>query len=600
MPDDLRMYDAPMRSPSLALAGLVAGLTIVGCKRQQIDAPCLPGSGYSVDGKKHRLGDAAPTYDPDNDVVVRPLGAAGLYVEWRGNGVLISPQFTGYPTNAATAATRRVSPDAKAIAAGLAHIDKSAVQAILVGSASYDRLADVVAIAKALPSADVFVNESGRNIMAAHIEGLEGRTSGAKKIRVRSMNGEDRPRLGSQAVWLRGSDGTEIPIRVRAFPLPTPDAEPQAELEDEWKRVRLGDFFEGRRHAFVVDMFDATRANAMFRMLVVGSGSEVSLADTGTSELDLVVAGLRMHAADGNGPSELLEDTRAAHVMFIDYATDDGKGRLALHPDLEREWIGESLCAVDRALKDTGLQQRAPRNRNGSMHGDYWTMPLPGEWMVISAALEGAAGQVASDPLVEARDGALAQVNDLDLDGAQKTLAGAVAAARSGGRAKDPMLAPLLALQAAVVHSSTADAEQTTKLLSEAVALDYYVSVPIELRTDELAALVKHVQAATSQPTKPVIATPPKRDEQRGLLFKALVQVPLPDGAQMVLYWRKVGTKEYQSVEMHRFGNVVTGLVPATEHRGADVEYFIYAFDSAYKPLANDGDRDNPLKAFAD
>ena len=64
----------------------------------------------------------------------------------------------------------------------------------------------------------------------------------------------------------------------------------------------------------------------------------------------------------------------------------------------------------------------------------------------------------------------------------------------------------------------------------------------------------------------------------------------MPDGGLAALYWRKVGdTGDPAAEEMFVFSNVADFVLSADRHGDADLEYFIYAFDSNNAPVANMG-----------
>jgi len=193
---------------------------------------------------------------------------------------------------------------------------------------------------------------------------------------------------------------------------------------------------------------------------------------------------------------------------------------------------------------------------------------------------------------------AVEQFNNLELDAAQATLEGAISSAQAAGLAADPVLAPLLVLRGGIIYTNTGDRTATIAAFEEAIRVDYQAQLPIELRSDELQVLLDEARRRAGQaPMEGVLHEAPTSTLGGDLEFEALMGVPMPDGAQVALYWRKMGETDFQSVSMDMFGNLATATIPASEHGGSDIEYFIYAFDVNNQPLANKGDQDAPLMA---
>jgi hypothetical protein len=192
---------------------------------------------------------------------------------------------------------------------------------------------------------------------------------------------------------------------------------------------------------------------------------------------------------------------------------------------------------------------------------------------------------------------ALSQFGNLDLDAAVVTLDSAIARAQAAGLGNDAALAPLLVLKGGIVFSNTGDKGQTIAAFKEAVRVDHNAQLPIELRSPELQALLEEARKLTPPTaTDAIVHTPPAPVKGVDIELSALVNTPLPDNANVVLYWRKQGDKgEFKSVYMDLFGNSAAGKIAASEHGDSSIEYFFYAFDAGQKPLANRGDQDHPL-----
>ncbi|RMG95493.1 MAG: hypothetical protein D6705_13495, partial [Deltaproteobacteria bacterium] len=192
---------------------------------------------------------------------------------------------------------------------------------------------------------------------------------------------------------------------------------------------------------------------------------------------------------------------------------------------------------------------------------------------------------------------AMQQFNDLDLDGALATLDAAIAQAQAKGLASDPALAPLLVLRGGIIYSNTGDTAQTLVAFDAAVRADYYIALPIELRSEELQQLLDQARAQVPAPpaSEPIAHTPPTPEPGQDVEIQAHMRVTMLEGFQAGLYWRPKGESQFRSVAMETFGNLAWAVIPASEHQNKPIEYAIYAFDANQRPIANKGDTDNPL-----
>jgi hypothetical protein len=201
------------------------------------------------------------------------------------------------------------------------------------------------------------------------------------------------------------------------------------------------------------------------------------------------------------------------------------------------------------------------------------------------------------DDMKAAYDKALADANNLEYDAALGTLNGAIAAAESGGNSNDPVLASLYLLRAALIFSAEGSGAKDRILadLQRAVTLNYYVVVPVELRSDDLDKYMQQARKATgASPPQPITLRDPVQSCGEPLHFEVLLSVP--DGGTAALYWRKVGSGgDFVGTEMPAFSNVAEVDLPAADHGDSSIEYFIYAFDASSNPVANLGLQDQPL-----
>ena len=130
-----------------------------------------------------------------------------------------------------------------------------------------------------------------------------------------------------------------------------------------------------------------------------------------------------------------------------------------------------------------------------------WTLTL-GALMLALTSTPAWAGP--RDDMKAAYDNALVQANNLEYDAALGIINGAISTAESSGNGNDPVLASLYMLRAALTFSAQGHgaAPQILADLKRAVSLNYYVVVPIEMRSDDLAAYMQQARS-TSGATAP-------------------------------------------------------------------------------------------------
>ncbi|NVB42962.1 hypothetical protein G6O69_34390 [Pseudenhygromyxa sp. WMMC2535] len=220
----------------------------------------------------------------------------------------------------------------------------------------------------------------------------------------------------------------------------------------------------------------------------------------------------------------------------------------------------------------------------------------------VLAAIIGLAPQAAlaapRDDMKAAYDKALSQANnDLDYEGALSTINNAITSAINAGLGDDPVLASLYMLRAALTFTAEGHAAKDRIIadLKGAVILNYYVVVPVEMRSDDLAKYMEQArQASGLSAPQPITLREVSPTCGEDMHFEVLLSVP--DGGSAALYWRKQGdTGEFNGAEMAAFSNVAEVDVPASGHADANIEYFVYAFDASNNPVANLGLQDEPM-----
>lgn len=246
-----------------------------------------------------------------------------------------------------------------------------------------------------------------------------------------------------------------------------------------------------------------------------------------------------------------------------------------------------------------GIQNQRRRHRR-------WATVVAGASLVAmcwTSAPAFAAFMTPTDDVRDAYRQALEQLDELNIDGAISTLDVAITQAQAQGMAFDPALAPVYALRASMVYASAEDPDDTAvsdavgTMLETAVRLDYYVQIPIELRSTKLQTILDDVRAQAKPPVGAVTHEPPIYEEDQDLVFRARFNVSLPRGGSLVMYWRFIGeTGEYRADYMEPFGNLGLLTFTAEQHENRGIEYFFYAFNEEQQTLTNLGTKDDPLR----
>jgi hypothetical protein len=320
----------------------------------------------------------------DDTVLVRYLGVAGLYVEWRGVALLFGPYFTR--VSVLHAAFGKIEQDRAAIAKGLDGLDLDRVDAVLVGHAHYDHLGDVpVVLLDHAHSASVLVNRSGANMLSA-FPGL-----GPSVVALEPLDGH----------WLHLSDRHASPLPVRVLPLRSGHASLMAgyryapgEVEapwTSWDDKRHRDMREGLTFAFLVDLLDADGRPA-FRVHYQDAASDAPLGFPSEDVIaerpvDLAVTCMPSSWRANDYPQGILERTRARHVLVAHY--DDFFRPL----DRPVRFVGlltdrRAATFLEAVRTEMALPHHEPRGPDAPVcgpSGPAWTMPLPGEWLRFRA-----------------------------------------------------------------------------------------------------------------------------------------------------------------------------------------------------------------------
>ena len=132
---------------------------------------------------------------------IRYLGAAGLYLRWGEDSILLGPYFSN--PDLVRVLLGHWGMDRAAIERGLAGVPVSEVEAIFAGHSHYDHIGDLPAVLAMAEHARVFVNRSGVHALAPYAAEPQHGARGPCE------------RRGSGS---RGAHGERRPIRFFAVP----------------------------------------------------------------------------------------------------------------------------------------------------------------------------------------------------------------------------------------------------------------------------------------------------------------------------------------------------------------------------------------------
>jgi|SRR5947208_1745540 len=163
-----REFPARRRFPVWALLAALSLIGLAGCGhvvRPELAPNFVPNYGrFDFSQPPCRLS-PKPELGP-SDVGLRYLGAGGLYIEWQGHALLMSPFFSN--PGVSQVLFRPLASDARAVQKGLAGMDLSRVRAIAAGHSHYDHIGDLPLVAQEyVPRVPIYVNQTGANALAS-------------------------------------------------------------------------------------------------------------------------------------------------------------------------------------------------------------------------------------------------------------------------------------------------------------------------------------------------------------------------------------------------------------------------------------------------
>ncbi len=313
-----------------------------------------------------------------DEVEIRYLGAAGLYLRWGEDSILLGPYFS--KPSLARVLLGRGGLDRAAIDRGLAGVLVSEVEAVFVGHSHCDHIGDLPAVLARADHARVFVNHSGVHALAPYAAG-------------RSAALEDH---ANDWVWITREGGERRPIRFFAVPsehAPQVDhylwakGEVKQDWQQPWTGRRFHELKAGQTFALVIDLMSSDLKEVRYRLYYQdaanrqGVGEPPPFADG--HPYDLAVLCIASYDKAPGQPRAILRRLHPRHVLVTHY--DD----FFRPQDRPVRFVGLLTDAkVDRYLRtiqeELGGDAPAATGPTGPVCGPSaprWTMPLPGEWM---------------------------------------------------------------------------------------------------------------------------------------------------------------------------------------------------------------------------
>lgn len=364
---------------------VVAGvaMALANCHGHVIERIHAPNFGKDFDFRSPPCAPApaAPAEGGGEVVRVRYLAAGGLYLSWRGVGVLTAPFFSN--PGLFQVGLGRVRWREDAIDRHLAG-SPAPPAAIFAAHSHYDHVGDLVPILRRhAPAARLYVNRTGDHMLAPYPD-----------LRRRSEVLEAGP------AWQRVRDAAGRPLPVRYRALRSRHAPHlgrlhffRGTLDRDWRRewtdMHWREFREGEVFAFVFDLLDA-RDRVRFRLYANDAASpggwgvpDAALARERRFDLAAVVMA-SYYLADGY-PERLLRALRPRHVLAIHYEDffRSLDRPLRFVPLLTDARANRFLARVETTVPREGRRPPLPPVCGPSGHAV--TMAVPGEWLRFRA-----------------------------------------------------------------------------------------------------------------------------------------------------------------------------------------------------------------------
>ena len=331
-------------------------------------------SGPRYDFAKRSCDPAArpPGSGPD-EVFLRYLGAGGLYLEWRGTPILLGPFFSNpsFPK----AFFGKLSANEGRIRYGLDGMDLAGVEAIFVGHAHYDHLADVPFIVENLaPRAKVYVNRTGANMLHK-----------VKAVQDKVEPLEDNPDIQVGTIRVRPVESEHAPLFWHIHWARGPVDDP---WDEDWTRHGFRQLKAGTPFAFVIDLLDHLGA-VRYRIYYQDSATPEGKGVPGfkeTPEYDLAILCMASFKYVTNHPGGILSELKPRHVLVTHYEnfSRDPQKSLRFVPLLSNGAANKFLGLVRNGMDESKALE--PTDKVCGPSSRISTMPLPGEWLRFRAS----------------------------------------------------------------------------------------------------------------------------------------------------------------------------------------------------------------------
>jgi L-ascorbate metabolism protein UlaG (beta-lactamase superfamily) len=346
-----------------AFAVAAAVVLLAGCAH--VIPGDLTGTGEKFAFAKH--GCRADLSTDDSKVEVRYLGSGGAFIQWRGDAILLGASFSnpGY----LRAYFWRGREDTERIRQELGKMAYQNVRAILAGHSHYDHIGDLPAVARLIPNADIYLNASGANIVAAEDPKLDVRTITA---------GMEPIAIGTsfRVTPIRSAHAQQLcrwNVRLCRYAWgDVPDARDTPMARQRLRTMRAGEIL-----AFDIELLDASGA-PRYRIYYNDSSPASPLGQT-AGPFDLAILTMAQWKWADGYPQHLLEKLQPKHVLIS-------------HWDNFFRKAGESSKFVPR-LDARGFLQllhtipegaSAPVNDVCGVKTARYTMPVPGSSLLFN------------------------------------------------------------------------------------------------------------------------------------------------------------------------------------------------------------------------
>jgi L-ascorbate metabolism protein UlaG (beta-lactamase superfamily) len=361
---------------------VVAGVAMAlpNCHGHVIERVHAPNFGTDFDFRSPPCAPAAAAPAGGDDVVlVRYLASGGLYVSWRGTGLLTAPFFSN--PGLIQVGLGKVRWRDGAIDRRLAGIPAPA--AVFAAHSHYDHVGDLVPVLRRhAPAARLYVNRTGRHMLAPYPD-LRGRSEVLEAVGWRQVH---------------DAAGRPVPVRYRALRsrhaphlgrLHLFQGTIDRDWRREWTQMHWRNFREGEVHAFVFDLLGAD-GRVRFRLYANDTASprewgvpEAALARE--RRFDLAAITTASYYLVEEYPERLLRTLQPRHVLAIHYEDFfqplDRPVRFV--PLLTDARANRFLDRVETEVPRAGRRPPLPPVCGPS--GPAVTMAMPGEWLRFRA-----------------------------------------------------------------------------------------------------------------------------------------------------------------------------------------------------------------------